>query len=157
MSNDIQHKRGQLENASVASFLMAGMATLTVVNTRTNGRFTFRINLPKKTNKGGYKQVDRKANCLFVSVLTGADNETDYSFIGTIFLTPTLTFRYSRKSRISQNAVSVKAFTWFFNHINALPDCIEVYHEGYCGRCGKQLTVPESIVSGFGPECIRQI
>jgi hypothetical protein len=28
-----------------------------------------------------------------------------------------------------------------------------VWHEGRCGRCGRKLTVPESIESGFGPEC----
>jgi len=32
-----------------------------------------------------------------------------------------------------------------------------VFHEGACGRCGRTLTVPESIASGFGPECIRYV
>jgi hypothetical protein len=30
-----------------------------------------------------------------------------------------------------------------------------VWHEGSCARCGKKLTVPESIESGFGPECVK--
>jgi hypothetical protein len=32
-----------------------------------------------------------------------------------------------------------------------------VYHKGQCGRCGRELTVPESIKSGFGPECIKYV
>jgi hypothetical protein len=27
---------------------------------------------------------------------------------------------------------------------------IKIYHEGKCARCGRPLTVPESIESGFG-------
>jgi len=26
-----------------------------------------------------------------------------------------------------------------------------------CGRCGRVLTVPESVESGFGPECIGRL
>lgn len=29
----------------------------------------------------------------------------------------------------------------------------KVHHEGRCGKCGRRLTVPESIETGLGPEC----
>ena len=35
----------------------------------------------------------------------------------------------------------------------ALPKTVEVWHEGICGRCGRKLTVPESVERGLGPEC----
>jgi hypothetical protein len=31
---------------------------------------------------------------------------------------------------------------------------LEFWHEGRCGRCGRRLTVPDSIASGYGPECV---
>ena len=31
------------------------------------------------------------------------------------------------------------------------------WHEGRCGRCGRKLTVPESIEAGYGPECINLV
>jgi hypothetical protein len=34
---------------------------------------------------------------------------------------------------------------------------LEIWHEGRCGRCGRKLTVPESIHNGYGPECIHLI
>lgn len=34
-----------------------------------------------------------------------------------------------------------------------IPPSLEVWHEGRCGRCGRALTVPESIASGIGPVC----
>jgi hypothetical protein len=33
----------------------------------------------------------------------------------------------------------------------------KVHHEGRCGRCGRTLTVPESIESGIGPECAKKM
>ena len=39
----------------------------------------------------------------------------------------------------------------------ALPEGYEARHEGRCARCGRALTVPESIDSGFGPECARKV
>ncbi|MGQ4872128.1 MAG: DUF6011 domain-containing protein, partial [Candidatus Thorarchaeota archaeon] len=33
----------------------------------------------------------------------------------------------------------------------ALPEKVRIWHEGKCGRCGRRLTVPESIESGYGP------
>jgi hypothetical protein len=40
---------------------------------------------------------------------------------------------------------------------NNLPNFIEIWHEGRCGKCGRTLTVPDSIANGLGPECIKTI
>ena len=130
-------------------FALAGNARFTIVSKRTNARFTFRVRRP---------DGDRP---WFVSVLTGSDNESDYTFLGTIF--PDGTYRKSPKSRITGMAPSAVGFDWFWKHLTAndpfdlLPPQVNVHHEGRCGRCGRALTVPESIESGFGPECIHHI
>ena len=38
-----------------------------------------------------------------------------------------------------------------------LEDYIELWHEGRCGKCGRVLTVPTSISTGFGPDCLRRL
>jgi hypothetical protein len=38
---------------------------------------------------------------------------------------------------------------------NKLPEFVEVWHEGKCGKCGRALTVPSSILTGIGPECSK--
>lgn len=129
-------------------FALAGNARFTLVSKKTQKRFTFRVRHPGD---------DRP---WFVSLLTGSDNESDYTFFGTIF--PDGSFRHSKKSSISALASSVIAFTWFWRHLEGdafdlLPPQVEVHHEGRCGRCGRALTVPESIESGFGPECIHHV
>lgn len=136
-------------------FMMAGNAYFTIQNARTGNRFTYRVTAPMKNNRRDFDATVR-----FVSVLTGSDNNSDYSYVGCIFTDGNApTFRTTKKSRISPDAPSVKAFDWTFRRLveSALPECIEVHHEGRCGRCGRRLTVPESIESGYGPECIHKV
>ena len=134
-----------MNNINIKQFMLAGNATFTVVNTETNNRFTFKVR----------KGDDRKPH--FVSVLTGSDNENDFTFLGSIF--PNRQYRHGQRSTIPITAQSAKVFEWLFRKIyfDSLPTCIKIHHEGRCGRCGRKLTVPESIESGFGPECISLI
>lgn len=129
----------------IRTFMFAGNARLTLVSRVTGGRFTYRV---RKS------EADKP---WFVSVLTGHDNEADYTFLGTIFESGD--YRYAQRSKIGRDAASAKAFDWFYRAMRAdkFPRQLEVWHEGRCGRCGRVLTVPESIASGFGPECIGKI
>ena len=127
-------------------FMLAGNALFTVQNTATGNRFTFKVRKPDESKPH------------FVSVLTGSDNESSYSFLGTVF--DPHHYRHGRRSRISEDAPSARAFDWLFRQLSAgrsLPPQVRVCHCGKCGRCGKTLTVPESVDSGFGPECIKAV
>lgn len=137
---------GRLSNGDVAKFLFAGNAVFTLRSTKTGARYTYKVQAPQKPDLS-------RGEVHFVKLLTGPDNTADYQFFGTIFRRAD--FRISRKSRISAEAPGAKAFEWFLARLGAgpLPGGLEVYHEGRCGRCGRALTVPESILTGFGPEC----
>lgn len=132
----------RLENP--VPFMKAGNALFTVENSLTGNRFTFHVT----------KLDDPTKEIYFVSVLTGQNNETDYTYLGTIFGDQ---FRKTRNSRISEGAISFRAFDWFNRHAGNLPESVHVYHEGKCGRCGRTLTVPESVTNGFGPECLLKL
>lgn len=155
-----------LEAAPVADprrFALAGNATFTVVSKKTETRFTYRVQAPKLDREGnpvGKEQADVR----FVSVLTGSCNESSYTYVGNIFLKdrngqPCLTFLPGKKSPINRDAPSVKAFDWTFRVVLAGPgsDLAEIHHSGTCGRCGRKLTVPESIETGLGPECAGKV
>jgi hypothetical protein len=81
------------------------------------------------------------------------DNETSYTFLGSIF--EGKTYRPGRKSPVSPTAPSAQAFAWAWSFMarGEMPPSCEVWHEGRCGRCGRSLTVPESVASGIGPVC----
>lgn len=138
--------------ASVRAFALAGNATLTLLSRASGTRFTYRIRV-----KRGQSPADTP---LFVGVLTGPENESHYDFLGTIFpdgRTTVPPYRHGMRSRISREAPSAKAFAWFWRATEAghVPESVEVWHEGKCGRCGRKLTVPESIEAGIGPECAQ--
>lgn len=129
-------------------FALAGNARLTLVSQKTGTRFTFRIKAKD------VRKDEAAAPPWFVSLLSGQDNDTAYTFLGTIFDDRT-TYRHGRKSTVSPEAPSAKGFAWAWSFIarGELPPGCEVWHEGRCGRCGRALTVPESIAMGLGPEC----
>jgi hypothetical protein len=136
---------GQLKTVeAIREFALAGNARLTLVSKRTGARFTYRIRTaPGKPH--------------FVSLLSGPDNNAHYTFLGTIFTRANGETYYRRgmRSKISAEALSSHAFTWVWDRISAGVHTadLEVWHEGRCGRCGRALTVPESIERGIGPEC----
>jgi hypothetical protein len=135
--------RGQLATGKRKAFVLAGHAIVTLRSKATGTRFTYKIvqSDPAKCRAG-------QMPVFFVSLLNGADNTGDFAYIGTIFADG---FRVTRKSRVAADAPSAVAFSWFMKHLE--DSRVEVWHEGRCGRCGRTLTVPESIESGLGPVC----
>jgi len=131
----------KLSVENIQKFLTGGNATVTIVNPETGNRFTYKIR--QKDNDGAKTPF-------FVSVLSGQDNESDFSYIG--FIRDGDFIHGGRKARAGSGAPSVRAFSWFWRN-RQNPSPAEVWHEGRCGRCGRKLTVPESIEDGFGPTC----
>lgn len=142
--------RGQLRHEDVRAYLLAGHAVLTFHNPATGGRFTFKVQ--KAVPREGHPE-DLGAPVWFVKVLVGPENTRDYRYLGIIHGTH---FRTTLRAKISVDAPSFKAFDWLWRRIDALPEGVEVWHEGRCGRCGRVLTVPESIERGIGPECAER-
>lgn len=141
-----------LKNTSLAlrKALLAGNATVTLRGVRTQTRFTYQVQEKKGSENGPW----------FVKVLTGADNLTAYTFLGTIFADGA--FRHSSRSSIGVTAPSHVMFKQVWARVLARFQSgaendpiaeIEVFHMGACLVCGRVLTVPESISLGVGPDC----
>lgn len=125
----------------VETFVLAGKATFTLESQKTGNRYTYKVN-----------QCNDKPTLYFVSLLTGANNETDYNYLGII---DKGNFRLTAKSKLKADSTPVKAFNFLISKlhkINQIKD-LNIYHAGYCAKCGRKLTTPESIKSGFGAKC----
>lgn len=132
----------QLKTASeIKTFVLAGKAIFTLVEETENCRYTYKI-----TNSPD-------GNAWFVSLLVGPDNGSGYQYI--CYFNKDLKVKTSRKSRLKLTDKPMKLFKHFMDNIDYQPLFLKFYHEGKCARCGRRLTVPESIESGFGPECIK--
>jgi hypothetical protein len=141
--------RGQLTTAQDAlAFMRAGKATVTLVSKKTGTRFTYSLN-----------QSDDKM-VTWVKLLVGPDNFANYKYLGRISRDIFWAGRkVPRVGDISSDAPSAKAFKWAWLALikGTLPDQLEIWHTGRCGKCGRLLTVPESVKKGFGPECLAKI
>lgn len=149
--------KGQMSSPEVISqYMLAGNAYFTLRSAKTQTRFTYRVAKSKPDPKN-----PQKSAVWFVSVLTGTDNQGDYSYMGII---DGGKFRFTAKSKVTGQAPSGKAFQWFHEVLakalatfGTLPAGLEFWHEGRCGRCGRALTVPESVERGIGPECASKL
>jgi hypothetical protein len=110
----------------------------TLVSKKTGSRYTYRV------RKGDH--------ALFVDLLTGPDNRTDWTYVG------------ARTDHGFKGAAGVPppaSIVWFFQKLD-LNDAeglaqVEFWHQGNCSRCGHPLTDPESIARGLGPICATKV
>lgn len=129
----------------IEKFLFAGRAVFTLASARTGTRFTYKLRGKKDD-----------PSVFYLDVLSAPDL---YRFAGVVTNdgSPAFVYKHSfGKGLIGATAPSVQAFTWFLKHLqdsNDLHPQLEFWHEGRCGKCGRALTVPESIATGLGPEC----
>ena len=132
--------------ADARSFMLGGNATVTIVSLGTGTRFTYKV------------RASDDGEVYFVALLSGPDNETDYSYLGRITRGVFWAGRKTPKpSDVHPGATSSQAFAWVWKLLakDQLHANLEIWHEGRCGRCNRKLTVPASIASGFGPECVK--
>ena len=131
-------------------FVLAGKAIFSVKNDK-GQHYTFKI-IHQKGN-------DQFPPVWFIFLLTGPDNTSDYTYMGKIDA-ETGKVILTAKSKYSADSLPVKVADFGLRIIygkQALPAGYGINHEGYCGRCARLLTVPESVESGIGPECAKKM
>jgi hypothetical protein len=149
---ELERKLSQTE--AITKYMLAGRATFTLRSVATQKRYTFKVTKAKKNLRFANAPVS-----WFVSRMYGPDNETCFRYIGMLNAQPKdaqWMLRTTRNSAETQVSVPVMAFNFMLKQLQALPALtpgLEFWHSGRCGRCGKKLTVPESIERGLGPEC----
>jgi hypothetical protein len=133
----------------ILAFIFAGNATLTFRSVQSGTRYTYKV------KHGAAKEGDNRVPPFFVSLLTGSDNENDYTYMGMI-LADTHKFRTTKATK-NPTSQPIKGFEWALNILEQgrMPQGLEIWHEGRCARCNRKLTDPDSIATGFGPECIK--
>lgn len=131
-------------NAIGREFVLAGKAIFTVFS-RSGKHYTYRVTS---------KESDSGSKIWFVGLLTGTDNTSDYEYLGV--LKESGEVRLTAKSQHTSESTPVIAIRWAINKLwsgSPIPDGCGIHHEGWCGRCGRMLTDPVSVRTGFGPKC----
>lgn len=154
--NDVQTGNERPLTSGQMKFFLAGKAYFTLRSTKTSVRYTYKVTRAKDSQ-------DKPIDLWFVSFLTGPDNYLNYSYIGVIRPdakstnagSPAYQFKLTGKSRLPTDAPPCKAIDYTVSCLQSRPNVpgVEIFHAGRCARCGRMLTVPSSIESGYGPEC----
>lgn len=143
-------------------FVLAGNATFTIELPVTasgyikgefrRSHYTFRV---RKTEAN-----ENYPEAYFVKVLTGPDNESNYTYLGKLSpLSGAVVL--TGKSKFTADSFPVRLLertlsrVWADDHAAYEAHGYKTHHEGACGRCGRKLTVPASVESGIGPECAK--
>jgi Family of unknown function (DUF6011) len=136
--------------ADAKAYALAGNATITLQSLKTQQHFTYKVKLAE-VQPGSTRTPEPT---WFVNLLCdGSADDGSFRYLG---LVQNGQFRLTRASKAGLDAPSVKAFRFFLG-LTELHQQLVVRHEGRCGRCGRTLTVPESIDRGIGPECASKM
>ena len=131
--------------ADAKTFALAGNAILTLESLKTGTHYTYKVR--QATDRETQQPVD---GLYFLNLLTnGSADEDGFTYLG-IIRNGALTL--TQKSRMNNDSGPIKAFRFFLG-LGELHPSLVIRHEGRCGRCGRTLTVPESIDRGIGPDC----
>lgn len=140
-------------NAVTKEFVLAGKAIFTIqppAGVAEKAHYTFKV-----THK---EASERWPEAYFVSLLTGPENTSDYTYVGMLEAGSGL-LRLTAKSALGGDSYPVRLLERVLARVWAGEQAViqaagyALHHEGKCGRCGRLLTVPASIESGIGPEC----
>jgi hypothetical protein len=124
-------------------YALSGRATITLVNSITRNEFSYNI----RQIKDMLAQPVRVWHVYHNKKYIGYINKTLYFILGADI---------PIELKTSQ-AVKVFAWAWERIHCNTVPKNIVILRSEYCGRCGRKLTEPISILSGIGPFCRKEM
>lgn len=124
-------------------FFTLGRAVFTVSNPG-GERYTFKISKPKTKD------------IFFANLVNGSQSGNAY--LG-VYSPDTNTVRSTFKSVYKTGEKPFEVLAWALRATanQSIPAGYAIQHEGKCGRCGRELTTPESIEAGIGPECLKHI
>lgn len=131
------------------SYITGGNSLVTAKSQRTGRHFTFKIKCPKD-------KKPEDTTILFVSVLTGPDNNHAYTYCGFLKKDHGTWYYRPGSKRVSPDALSNRVFSFITRLATrgmSHPEMI-MWHHGQCRRCGRTLTT-EWAKEGIGPECSK--
>ena len=128
--------------------MLAGRARLTITNPVTGQWVKIRMRQRKD------KRTGEPGVCFFVSLALLQDGDQGHRYVGAYFAD---SGRFSPGRDCSAREREIAEFLLSAIRNPARLQRAEIEHAGQCLHCGRTLTVPESIRSGYGPECFSRL
>jgi len=145
--------RSNVNPLQLPQYFFAGRSVLTFRNTQTGTHMTVKVKqLRDKEDR------KKKLPIFYVYVSLLGDKQSGAVFVGTLFQ-ETKMFKFAKDITSDSQYGRVIAFLMkALDTPQILKDKgVALLHEGHCFRCGLPLTHPESINTGFGPDCLEYV
>lgn len=145
-------------------FVLAGYCVVTLEEIATGDRNTYFVSQvvdEEKDDDGKVVTIPREK--FFVNLLVGSDNTRSFKYLGFVdkrfggyaFRTTAATTKNAGATAENINRFG-DVLKWMVESTSA-GHKVRIWHRGFCAKCGKDLTVPGSIATGFGPDCAKQL
>ena len=145
--------RSNVNPLALPTLFFAGRAVLTFRNTEKETHMTVKV---KQLTDKNDRKIKLPIFYVFVSLL--GDRQTGYVFAGTIFKDSMICKLHRNVPSESQLGQVMKFLMNALENPQILRDKkVSLLHEGKCCRCALPLTHPESINTGFGPDCLQYV
>ena len=128
--------------------ILSGRARITVTNPATGQWVKIHMRQRKDRNTG------QPSNCFFLSLTLLGDGEQGSKYVGAYFAD---SGRFKLHGSATARERQIAEFLIRAIRRPELLATAEIEHAGQCLHCGRTLTVPESIRSGYGPECFSKL
>ena len=144
--------RPNLNPLALPKLALAGRAVLTFRNLQAGTHMTLKIKRARDK-----QDPARKSPVFWVSASLLGDGAQSYEFVGTLFAD---TMRVKLGRGVSNESRLGRVMAFLVSSLRnpaSLNGRVGLFHEGRCMSCGRELTHPESITTGIGPECIKRM
>ena len=144
-------RAGMIQQYLALKFILAGKCEFILHSTKTGDDFKYE--LVKKESK------DNKDKFIyFLSILHGSEK----TYAGVVWFDDKIQeFKFStgKSGKIQPTELNIRSLLFVLNKLVREQEVqyLIIYHVGKCGKCGKKLTTPESILTGLGPTCSNKI
>jgi hypothetical protein len=149
-----EYKKVTLDRA--LKFMLAGQAEFKIVSGKTGKELYYK--LIKRRAAGKYDENGNE----FVYWVTGGEKSDELKYLGTIYFdknSDKFSFARGINGNENSNSTIVKAIIYVLNKVyqGKYDTDVELYHNGTCGRCNRQLTDIQSILTGIDYDCVRKV
>jgi hypothetical protein len=117
--------------------ILAGRSLFTIVSQKTGKRFTYKVNRCNEIYFIRIRIGTKYEYCMFIN--SNRELRGDIEFM-----------KYNEDT-----GLNAFAYVYYILIQGGIPK-VDFYHHGICCRCGRLLTVPESIKQGLGNDCLKK-
>lgn len=142
-------RKCRIEQSTALEVLLAGNSEFILHSTKTNEDFRFKLCKQKKKDN---------ANEFIYFVNYWLNGE--YVYAGLLWFTESeAKFSTGKNGKMPANSKEIKSLLFVINKLfnQETVQFLEIYHTGRCSKCGKKLTDLDSMLTGLGPTCSKNL